>query len=263
MAELRLEQVLAQRPRGLLTDIDGTISPIAATPKAAYVTDAARRQLRELALRFDLVAAITGRSAADAVQLVGLPELTYVGNHGMEVWHEGGALPVPEATRFVPVIAAVLEAVQAAITLPGVLFEHKGPTASIHYRLTQKPDMARAVISAVLDPLAQQHNLRVTDGQMVFEIRPPLDIHKGTAARRLVERRQLRAAIFIGDDRTDADAFVALRALRERGICATLNVGVVSPGTPTIVREEADVLVDGVPGVERLLAELVARTAAV
>jgi trehalose-6-phosphatase len=78
----------------------------------------------------------------------------------------------------------------------------------------------------------------------------------------LIEQHSLRAAIFLGDDQTDTDAFAVLHELRSAGCCATLNVGVNDLETPSSVREQADLLVEGVHGVERLLARMVALTAA-
>lgn len=262
MNEPSLEQVLMQRPRALLTDIDGTISPLAATPADAVVSATARSLLHTLSRRFDLVAAITGRAVADAVQMVGLPELRYIGNHGMEQWRDGQAAPLPAAAAYAPAISAALKAARDRITLPGMLFEHKGVTGAIHYRLTSDPDVAHAEIARVLEPLAAQHQLRLTRGHLVFELRPPLAINKGTAVRSLIEQRQLRGAIFMGDDRTDADAFAVLRELRAQRVCATLNVGVITATTPTVIREQADVLVAGVGGVEALLHDIVTLTTA-
>jgi len=256
MANPHFQQILAHRPCGLLTDIDGTISPIAPTPDAARVTLAAQTQLRRLAQHIELVAAISGRAAADAARMVGLPELTYVGNHGLEVWHDNISEPLPEAQPYAAVIAEVLDLAQAQVLLRGVLFENKGVTASVHYRQADDPAAAQEQLGIVLEKLAATHGLRLTQGRMVWELRPPLDVNKGTAVRWLIEQHGLRSVIFVGDDRTDADAFAALRMLREQQHCHTLNIGVVGPDTPTIVRELADVLVEGVAGVEQALAEL-------
>ena len=275
MNEARLRQIVLQRPCGLLTDIDGTISPIAPTPAAAQVTPNARRELQQLARRLDLVAAISGRAATDAAALVGLPELIYIGNHGLEIWQDGQAAPVPEAVEYAAAVNALLSSAQERMARqdggrdtqaqslpPGILFENKGVTASIHYRLADDPAQAEAALGALLQALAAQHGLVITQGRMVWEIRPPLAINKGTAARRLVQQHGLRSAIFLGDDRTDADAFRVLRELRAQGDCATLSVGVTAPETPSIVRELADVMVDGVAGVEAFLAQLNAIVAA-
>ncbi len=258
----QLRPILARRPRGLLTDIDGTISPIAPTPGASRVSPAAQHQLRILAQQLDLVGAVSGRAAADAAAMVGLAELVYIGNHGMELWEAGISQPTPEAQPYVETIATVLREAEARLQLPGILFENKGVTASVHYRLAAEPEQAGAVVGAVLETLATQYGLRLTAGRFVWELRPPLAINKGTAVQQLVAQRGLRGVIFLGDDRTDTDAFRALRELQQQGSCESLSVGVVGADTPPMVRELADIVVEGVTGVEQLLAqiaELVAR----
>lgn len=256
MNEDLLHQLIERRPCGLLTDIDGTISPIAATPGEARVSPAAREALQMLAQRLDLVAAISGRAATDAAALVGLPELIYIGNHGLEISRDGLAQPLPEAAAYLSAIDELLRAAQERVSLKGVLFENKGVTGAVHYRLTEQPDKAELLLGEVLQELAAQHGLILTRGRMVWEIRPPLAINKGTAARWLVEQYHLQSVVFLGDDRTDADAFQALRDLRTQGVCTVLNVGVAAAETPAIVRELADVMVEGVPGVEQLLAQI-------
>jgi trehalose 6-phosphate phosphatase len=255
--QARLEAVLAHAPAGLMLDIDGTISPIAPTPGAAVVPEPIKALLRRLAERLPLVAAVSGRAAADALRMVGVAEMVYVGNHGFEMYRHGRVEPLPEAARFQGTIAEVLRIARAELPLPGLLFEDKGLTASVHYRLAEDPETAGARAGAVLERLTAEHGLRLTPGRMVWEIRPPLQANKGTAVRWLVGAYGLDGAIFCGDDRTDVDAFRELGALRaERGL-ATLNVGVMAAETPSDVRMGADLLVDGVPGMERLLEQLV------
>lgn len=262
MIEQQLARVLAARPCGLLTDIDGTISPIAPTPAAAQVTPAAREHLRALARHLALVGAVSGRAAADAAALVGLPELVYVGNHGLELWRAGQAQPMPEALPYVPLIARVLDDVRAAIDLPGVIVENKGVTGAVHYRLSADPATVGPAIGALLRDLCARYGLKLTPGRMVWEIRPPLDANKGTAVRALAQQYGLRGLIFLGDDRTDADAFAVLHDLRRQGAALTLAVGVAADETPPEVRELADVLVPGVAGAESVLAQAAALAAA-
>ena len=254
----QLRHVLGQRPCGLMTDIDGTISPIAPTPDAAYVSSEARASLQALARQLDVVAAVSGRAAADAAALVDLPELVYLGNHGMDRLVAGVPVPLPEVAPYVAAVATVLHGAEIMFHPPGVLFENKGATGSIHYRLADDPAAAGAALQTLLEPLVAENNLRLTGGRLVWEIRPPLAIDKGAATRALVLERGLRGAFFLGDDTTDTDAFRALRELRDQGVCETLSVGVVGPETPEIVRDLADIVVEGVGGVEQLLAELVA-----
>jgi trehalose 6-phosphate phosphatase len=255
MHEMALRDVLTHRPFGLITDIDGTLSPIAPTPDAARVSAFAREQLAALAQQVEVVAAVSGRAASDAAAMVRLPNIIYVGNHGFEIWRDGVSQPIPEAQPYVALIDDLLRQAQARVSLPGIIFENKGATASIHYRQAPDPHAAETEIKTVLDDLAAE--LQVTRGRMVWEIRPPLEVNKGVAIASLVQEHKLRGAMFIGDDRTDADGFIVLRDLREQGICQTLSIGVTGPETPAIVTETADLLVEGVPGVERLLAQLV------
>lgn len=251
-----LDAVLARPPVGLLLDIDGTISPIAPTPQEAAVPDPIRALLRRLAVRLPLVAAISGRAAADAAQMVGVPEMIYIGNHGLEMLRGGQIEPLPEAVAYQGKIGMVMHAAQSELPLAGLLFEDKGLSASVHYRLADDPDTARVQVGAVLERLTAEHGLRLTAGRMVWELRPPLAANKGTAVRWVVGTYQLNGAIFCGDDRTDADAFRVLDVMRSRHDLAALNVGVAATETPREVLEGADVLVDGVPGMQRLLAML-------
>ena len=254
--ERRLRPLLREQPLGLLLDIDGTISPIADTPGAAFVPPETRARLNRLVADLALVAAISGRAAADAATMVAVEGMVFVGNHGLEVARAGLTQPLPEAAQFRERVQLVLERAQAELAIPGLLFEDKGITASVHYRLAADPTAAGAAVGHALGRLAAEHGLRLTPGRMVWEIRPPVVANKGTAVRWLIEEYRLRGAIFCGDDRTDVDAFDALRELRDQGLCQTLNVGVLAPETPAVVRERADLLVEGTEGVERLLALL-------
>src|SRR5918994_591099 len=76
--------VLRQTPAAVVTDIDGTVSAIAPTPAEAMVDPGAKAALALLAERLAAVAVVSGRAPQDGAAMVGLPELIYVGNHGLE-----------------------------------------------------------------------------------------------------------------------------------------------------------------------------------
>lgn len=255
----RAAAVLAHRPAGLLTDIDGTISRVTAPPEAATVEPAARAALARLATVLDVVAVVSGRSAADARRLVDVPRLVYIGNHGLERWHDGQVTASPEATRFRDRMARVAAQMQATLTLPGVRVEDKDLTLSIHYRETADPASAEEIVRAALLPVSEAEGLVVRPGRMVFEVRPPITMNKGTAARDLIRERGLRSVVFVGDDVTDLDAMTAIQRLAaEQGLRA-LTVGVVGPETPPAIAEQADMTVDGVDGVIAFLTALADR----
>ena len=241
------------KPRlGLITDVDGTISPIVDVPDEAHVTPRNLSLLADLQNQLTLTAVISGRSAEDIHRRVGLPGLIYVGNHGMERWQDGEVLVSPTAAAYRDdLLAAMPEIKQMLVT--GMRFEDKGATLSIHYRQTSHPEKVANELGPSMRKIAKQHGLYLTRGRMVFEFRPPVEIDKGTAFEELVKSHQLEAAFYLGDDTTDVAAFLATRRLREAEECLAYGLGVESQGTPQAVLTEADYLVQEVSGVESFL----------
>jgi len=247
---------LAHCPAGFVTDVDGTISRITSPPSAATVDPAAHAALRELVGLLDVVAVVSGRDAEDARRMVGLDEVVYLGNHGMERL-EGDVLTVsPLATSYRQRVGAAVAALRSALDLPGVTLDDKGVTASVHYRQAQDPLAVERVVVDAARRVADDLGLRVTRGRMVVELRPPIDLNKGTAVRELVVARGLRGVVFVGDDRTDVDAMETVIDLRANSGIAGVCVGVLGPETPSVVRERADEMVQGVDGVARLLQQM-------
>lgn len=237
---------------GLITDVDGTISPIAPTPEAAQVTPRSRDLLRRLAGQLTLVAAVSGRAADDLSARVGIPELVYVGNHGLERLHAGQVEALPEALAARPALERVIAALQPRL-LPGMILEDKRVTLSIHYRQSADPAAAEADFAPLVEQVCRANGLRLFQGKMVFEVRPAVEVDKGTAFARLIADHALAAAVYLGDDVTDADALITAQALRRAGTCHALGIGVESAETPAVLQDNADVLVAGVSGVEAFL----------
>lgn len=263
---------------GLASDIDGTLSPIAPSPAEAYVPEGVRAALKKLQAsgQFKLIALVSGRSPLDGRRLVGLPELLYLGNHGMEALEPYADNPVlaPPVLKYRPLVAAALDlARRKLLALPAqafgfsseearrvagenaLLFEDKGLTASVHYRLCPDPDLARPAVLGAVQAACANTGLIISEGRMVVEIRPPVAINKGTALEELARQSGLENLIFLGDDLTDVDGFLALRRLERAGgkFKKGFAVGVRSPEMDPRLRDTADCLVDGVGGVEDFL----------
>ena len=249
-------ELLAVAPAGLLCDVDGTLSPIAPRPELAVVRPPMRRALRALVPRLALVAAVSGRAATDARHLVRVRGVLYVGNHGAEAVVGRRRWEHPEATRYRAAIAAVLETLRCLVPADEVRFEPKGVSASIHYRGARDPSATRAAILHALSVIPEARALRITEGRLIVELRPPIAASKGTATTCLLHRHELRAAVFLGDDRTDLDAMQALRAARDDARARTLSIAVASPEMPPQLLDTADGVVDGVDGVESFLTAL-------
>ncbi len=256
---MKLQEMIrewVQRPRcGLITDIDGTISHIVENPVDGEVTPKAKDSLIKLAAKLTVVGALSGRAAMDIQQRVGVPNMIYVGNHGMERWQEGGVVIPENVSQYRPNIAVARDFVLKS-AFEGVFVEDKGATLSVHYRQADDPRAARERLHPIIHEAIKDQNLDVFEGRMIYEIRPPVDIDKGSAFHALIDEFALDAALYIGDDTTDADAFRVARQLRENKACFAFGIGVKAPETPQAVLDAADFVVLGVEGVEVLLEDV-------
>ena len=267
-AEAALLTALASRPCGLFSDVDGTLSPIAASPDAARLAPGALAAL--LAARRGLAAAglISGRDPRDLWRMASAPGLIYAGNHGFErLTQDPDGSPhietAPEARPWRDAVHQALEALRAELgpVLPGAIFEDKGVTASIHVRQTATPEAAERAALAAARRAARRYGLRVTRGRLVVELRPPVAMDKGVVIASLCREHQLRGVIYLGDDRTDLDAFHAIRRLAtESPSFHGASVAVLSDEAPADVARAADVTVTGVAGAVALLEWLATHT---
>jgi trehalose 6-phosphate phosphatase len=239
----------------VLTDIDGTLAPIVPTPDLSEIPKELRELLRHLSRRCRIVACISGRTAEEASQLIGLEDIVYYGNHGFEVLRGGEVEVIPEAVPYRAAVEELQEKARVELEPLGAFVEEKGITASIHYRNVSSEIGERC--KAFVKREGKRLGLRITVGRGVVEARPPVHADKGTSVRRLVEEYGPERALFIGDDATDLDAFRALEALQEEGMLTeTLRIGVKSDEGPSEIISESDLAVDGVEGVEEVLRML-------
>jgi trehalose 6-phosphate phosphatase len=249
-------RILVEKQRlGLVTDMDGTLSPIVPSPDQAQITPRNRELLQALRPCLTLVAVVSGRASGDVRERVGLPDLIYVGNHGLEQWVDDHVELAPEAAAFRPALETALDELRVR-QVPGMWIEDKGATLSVHYRQTENPQQVAADLAPIVHELAERLGLRDFQGRMVFELRPPLDINKGSILRRLAVENALESVVYLGDDTTDVDALRVARLLREQGVCYAVGLGVESEGVPEAVLLESDFTASGVAGVESFLAWL-------
>jgi trehalose 6-phosphate phosphatase len=232
-----LDRLAADPSRAaVLLDVDGVLAPIVPRPDDARVPDDTRAELHRLAQTYALVACVSGRAGDDARRVVGVPELIYVGNHGLEL--------DPGAARW----SERLEAFLATVTWPRI--EDKGLTASLHYRGAPDEDEARRELDAIGER-ARDAGFVARYGRKVLELVPPLAADKGTAITQLLEPRNLERALYAGDDSTDLDAFAALESL-----AVGVRVAVASPEGPAALRDRADIVLAAQSEVIGLLRRL-------
>ena len=245
---------LAVEPAGLLTDYDGTLSRIVPDPSAATLVDDAGPALAALADRLAVVAFVTGRAPHDVRRLTGLSTILVAGNHGTEFLEPGSQTSASTVDRGATE-AAVARALDRLPTLAGTTVEHKGLSASVHYRNATDPVAARLAIHAALGHV-DDDGLILRDGRMIVEILPVAAGDKGTATRQIATRFGLRGLVVLGDDVTDLDMFRAAADLRAEGVrVAIVGVGAGAEAPPEVAAA-ADAMVTDANAAASLLAAL-------
>jgi trehalose-phosphatase len=198
----------------LFLDFDGTLVPIAPDPATPKLDASTEKTLRTIVAKPHFVTTIiSGRAVDDLHMRIRIPGIIYAGNHGLEILGRNLCFSEPVAAALRERLAAMSENLENALqTIPGALVEYKGVTTSVHFRRVADEDAIARMRDVVRNAVARDNAFRVRVGRKVFEIVPRTDWNKGTAAlwinRHLGQDELL--SIFIGDDRTDEDAFEAL-----------------------------------------------------
>ena len=211
----------AQQPfpaLAIFTDFDGTLVELAETPDAvevpASLPEQIERTIREFGSAF---AVITGRQIADIDHFLAPLHLPIAGGHGTQRRRADGTLEnvdhqtMAEASEIAALLAPLVQA------HPELLMEAKESAVALHYR--QAPELKGRVLAAMEAALVQIPHFTLVHGKMVFEARPT-GISKGTALRAFMQEEPFRGRtpVFIGDDRTDEDGFIAAQELGGIGI---------------------------------------------
>ena len=258
--ETQLKAILALHPCGLLTDIDGTISPTAPTVAEAELLPNMREILAEASQKFEIVATISGRSVEDQRRLINLPNIWHIGHHGYE-WEEldpsGQKKTVlyPQVEPYIAEIAAALDEIEEELSpkVQGLWMERKGITGGIHWRLANNQDEAEQVSVPVIKRIARKHKLRYKSSKLAVEIYPPISTNKGEGLARLIKSQGIKGAFYFGDDVSDSDAFRALTKMRQQKECDGLSFGVIHDDAPEILWKSADIFVYGTENVTPII----------
>ncbi|CAA2967062.1 probable trehalose-phosphate phosphatase F isoform X1 [Olea europaea var. sylvestris] len=219
----------------MFLDYDGTLSPIVDDPDRAFMSADMRSAVKNVAKYFP-TAIISGRNRDKVFELVGLTELYYAGSHGMDIMFPARETASPDhlncvkstdlqgkevnlfqpASEFLPMIDEVFRAlVEITKGIKGAKVENHKFCASVHYRNVDEI-VWPLIAQYVHDTLKDYPRLRLTHGRKVLEVRPMIDWDKGKAVEFLLESLGYSnnndvLPIYIGDDRTDEDAFKLLR----------------------------------------------------
>jgi len=228
----------------LFMDYDGTLAPIAETPAEAKILPENKKILEELSNVPDIkLAIISGRAMGDIKSRVGLKNIIYAANHGLEIDGPKIKFKSPIGPNFRKTIKSIYSGLKDRLAeVKGVLIEDKELSLSLHYRLVKKAEVPKVKAVShelMIIPLVQK-KLRVTSGKKVLEVRPRVEWDKGKVTLWLLARQQFAQGskkvlpVYIGDDLTDEDAF---KVLRNKGI--TIAVGKASGSYAQFYLEDA------------------------
>ena len=234
----------------VIADFDGTLAPIVEEPAYARPLPGVERVLGMLAGRLGRVAVVSGRPVAFLRAVLPVDGLVLVGQYGLERFEGGVVVTHPGAKACIAGVEAAARQAQAEI--PGLVVENKGMAVALHWRTS--PQLGPEAV-ALGRRLARTHGLATQPGRLALELRPPVEVDKGTIAEELSLDRD--AVLVAGDDHGDVAAFNAIARRRDAGDLAHgLLVAIRSSEAPAALLERADHHVDGPPGFLALLTAL-------
>ncbi|HEU0273518.1 MAG TPA: trehalose-phosphatase [Candidatus Udaeobacter sp.] len=210
------------RDLAIFLDYDGTLTPIVTDPENALLSDSMKQTLRAL-VRHVPVSILSGRDLDDVRRRVDIDGIIYAGSHGFDIAGPGD-LRKEVATEFLAKLDLAERKLREKLAeIVGALVERKRFSIATHYRLVKESDFPR-LERVVRDVAAQHRELRGMDGKKVYEMQPDIDWDKGKAVLWLLQTFDLKHAnvlpMYIGDDRTDEDAF---RAIGKSGIAILVS----------------------------------------
>lgn len=223
------QQLFRESKIMLFLDFDGTLATIVDQPKEALLPPEIRELLNILSQGNSVALTIvTGRSLEDIQHKIGIKKIAYIANHGFEI--EG--VDVHFRNPLFPKTAQIYREIEAKLRaafkeIPEIIFEDKGCTLSVHYRIApeKSKDFIKRSIRQVVKPYILLREVNLREGKEVLEVRPAIAWDKGKAVLWLLRsskelNSEKSVTIYIGDDDTDEDAFKALR-----GQAFTIRVG--------------------------------------
>ncbi|MCK9572034.1 MAG: trehalose-phosphatase [Candidatus Omnitrophica bacterium] len=225
-----IKRKIANKYIFLFFDYDGTLTPIAKTPQQAVISEKVRELLKKLSRKPNLaLAIISGRQLKDIKNIVGLKDIIYAGNHGLEI--EGPKIKFESQVSpgLKSVIRNIYENMVSGFSrIKGVLIEDKGLAVSVHYRLMDAKDMREflSIFSEATKPFVAGKKIKINEGKMVYEIKPMVAWDKSKTVLWLLARQQFLVEedkilpFYFGDDLADEDVF---SALKDKGL--TIFVG--------------------------------------
>lgn len=224
----------------LFLDIDGTLVPTAPTPAEVRPSPQLPHLLTRAATELgNALAIVSGREITSIDQVTRGVVPYAAGSHGAE-FRLGLGQPVLRPGPQPDIAGLEADVLECMKDWPGLLVEPKRAGLAVHYRMA--PHLGPRVRDELAAMLARraQKDLALLQGDHVVEVRSPAH-NKGEAVRLIMKEPafQGRRPVFIGDDVTDEDGFLAVQGLGGTAV-------IVGERRPTLatgkLRSVADVL---------------------
>lgn len=203
----------------LFFDYDGTLTPIVEHPNKAVLSQKTKNLLRKIVRNpKSEIAIISGRSMKDIKSRIGIKEIIYSGNHGLEIESPLFKYENNVLNTYKTVLSEIKKKLQHALLgFKGTLIEDKELSLSIHYRLVDHKHILniKKILYQTITHYLESKQIKSGKGKMVLEITPPIKWNKGNAVLWILNQHEISKynfyPIYFGDDATDEDAFIALK----------------------------------------------------
>jgi len=236
----------------VITDIDGTISRIVPTPMEAVVEPEMKDSVNKIAEKFKFAGVMTGRSIKNALDMMENKNLIYIGNHGLEQFKNGKISIDSEVEEYIPVIKKFGGEIKRKLKdYNCILLQDKDLSFTVHYRLCDNGDEIRKIALDTIKEIKGFEILKISEGRKVIEIRPPEGHNKGTILQKFILDNEIEKIIYLGDDITDADAFIKLDEMDKQKKVKAISIVVISKETPDDVKNKASYYVKSVDEVKK------------
>jgi trehalose 6-phosphate phosphatase len=202
----------AFRELALFLDFDGTLVDLAPTPEDVRIDRRLPGALDALRQRLGgALALVSGRPVALLDEMMAPYRFDAAGLHGAQIRMGGGEAPLAAPSE------ALHQAMRAMVRFAnanvGVIVEDKRQSVALHWRLAPAlADEALALMEQIAADIGP--SMRLQRGKAVAEL-VPATASKGGAIDWLLQQEGYagRKPVFIGDDITDEDGFMAVNRL--------------------------------------------------
>jgi trehalose 6-phosphate phosphatase len=211
----------------LVLDFDGVLAPIVEDPATSAMPELAVASLRQLVTSLGTVAVLSGRPVGFLADRVRVPGVRLLGSYGMEQVRDGNGQLSPAAREWLAAVGEARETLTRLLgAMPGVRIEAKPASVAVHWRQAPDQDLAAAEVGQATTLVAADTGLRLEPGKLVSELRPPIDVDKGTAVAAILRETAPAVMAYAGDDVGDLPALRVVRTAGGYGL-------VVDHGTET------------------------------